>query len=118
MYSFILTIHVIVCILLVFLVLIQKGKGAEVGAVFGSGDAVFGPTGPASMIGKITTGLVVMFFLTSLTLTYLSSHNRQSSIMEEVQTQKTEETGKIKKETGLNATNPIVNKDTTNSTQK
>jgi preprotein translocase subunit SecG len=120
MYGFILTIHIIVCVLLVLLVLIQQGKGAEVGAVFGSGEAVFGPSGPASMIGKITTALVVMFFLTSLSLTYLSSKKKQNSIMEEVKVQKNinEEGADAKKEATLNVTNPVINEKTTNSTQK
>jgi len=119
MYGIILTIHIIVCIFLVFLVLVQQGKGAEVGAVFGSGDAVFGPSGPASMIGKITTVLVVMFFLTSLSLTYLSSKNKQGSIMEEVKVKpNVQETSEVKKESTLNVTNPVINKEITNSTQK
>lgn len=84
MYTIILIFHVIICILLVLTVLIQQGKGAEIGAVFGSSEAIFGSSGPVSLIGKVTTGLAIVFMVTSLSLTYLSAHRGTDSIMEGV----------------------------------
>ena len=83
MTTLILTAHVIACILLVLIVLLQTGKGADMGATFGgaSGQALFGGTGPASLLSKITTGVAIIFMLTSLTLAYMSSHKSQVSVM-------------------------------------
>ena len=67
--SFLLTIHIIVCILLVIAVLLQIGKGASTGAVFGGGvQTVFGPTGASSFLEKVIVVLFVIFVITSLSL--------------------------------------------------
>lgn len=68
-------IHVIIAIVLIGLVLIQQGKGAEMGAAFGSGasNTVFGSQGTGSFLFKLTGGLALTFFATSLTLSYLVS---------------------------------------------
>ena len=84
MFAFILTIHIIVCILMVLIVLLQQGKGAEVGAVFGSSEAIFGATGPTTFLGKMTAVLAVIFMVTSIGLTYLSAHRTAGSVMESV----------------------------------
>ena len=74
-------IHVTVCIVLVLVVLLQAGKGANMGAVFGgSSQTVFGSSGPGSFLGKMTTAVAVIFMLTSFFLTYAAS-NRPSSLM-------------------------------------
>lgn len=78
------TLHIIACIILVLSVLLQQGKGAEVGAVFGSSEAVFGSSGPASLLSKITTAVAVVFMVTSLSLTYLAAHDDGGSVMKEV----------------------------------
>src|SRR5687767_13810409 len=79
METFILVIHVVVAIALVELVLIQHGKGADVGAAFGGGasGSVFGATGSANFLSRATAMLAVVFFLTSLGLTYLSSRKTE-----------------------------------------
>lgn len=82
MFAFILTVHIIVCIIMVLIVLLQQGKGAEVGAVFGSSEAIFGTTGPTTFLGKMTAVLAVIFMLTSIGLTYLSAHRTAGSVME------------------------------------
>jgi preprotein translocase subunit SecG len=71
--SFILLLHILVCVGIVALVLLQQGKGADVGAAFGSGSSntIFGSRGPASFLFKLTAFLVLIFFITSVTLTYL-----------------------------------------------
>ena len=84
MFTFIVIIHAIVCIFLVLTVLLQQGKGAEMGAVFGSSEAVFGSSGPSSFLSKLTTALAVAFMLTSLGLTYMSSRRGAESVMQNI----------------------------------
>ena len=84
MYTVVVTIHIIVCVILVLTVLLQQGKGAEVGAVFGSSEAMFGSAGPASALNKVTTVVAIVFMITSLALTYLAAHKKGDSVMEDV----------------------------------
>jgi preprotein translocase subunit SecG len=67
-------IHVVVCIALILVVLLQAGKGADMGAAFGGGSSqtLFGSTGASSFLSKVTTGAAIIFMLTSLTLAYVS----------------------------------------------
>ncbi len=69
-------IHILVCIALIMIVLLQTGKGADMGAAFGGGSSqtLFGSTGASTFLGKATTGAAILFMVTSLTLAYLSSH--------------------------------------------
>jgi preprotein translocase subunit SecG len=71
----VLMIHFIVAFLVIVLVLLQQGKGASMGAAFGGGASatLFGSRGPASFLMKLTSFLVIVFFVTSLTLAYLAS---------------------------------------------
>jgi len=73
LHNVILIIHVILSISLVGLVLIQQGKGADMGAAFGSGasNTVFGSQGSASFITRVTGIVAALFFVTSLTLAFL-----------------------------------------------
>ena len=73
-------IHVVATVSLVVLVLLQQGKGADLGAAFGSGasNTVFGSVGSASFLTKLTAGLALVFFVTSLTLAYLANQGMQS----------------------------------------
>jgi preprotein translocase subunit SecG len=66
-------LHVIVCIFLVAVVLLQRGKGAQVGAVFGGGGGatMFGGRGAGNFLTKLTTGAAAIYMATSLTLSYL-----------------------------------------------
>jgi preprotein translocase subunit SecG len=78
-------IHSLVCVTLILIVLLQKGKGADMGAAFGgSSQAVFGSTGAMSFLTKVTTIVAIVFMLTSLGLTILSGKARMSSIMQDV----------------------------------
>jgi preprotein translocase subunit SecG len=85
MTTLIVVLHIIACVLLILIVLLQTGKGADMGAAFGGGSSqtLFGSAGPATLLGKITTGVAIVFMLTSLTLAYTSSHKSQSSVMPE-----------------------------------
>ncbi len=75
-------VHVIVCLFLVGIVLLQHGKGADIGATFGgSSQSLFGTEGPLPLLNKITTAVAVIFMLTSVTLAYMSSQTSKSSVM-------------------------------------
>jgi preprotein translocase subunit SecG len=77
------TVHVIVSAILVSMVLLQKGKGADIGAAFGgASQTVFGPRGAQSFLAKLTTGAAILFMFTSLGLAISSS--KKSSVMEGV----------------------------------
>jgi len=66
-------IHVIVSIGLILVVLLQTGKGAEVGAVFGgSSSTIFGSSGAGNFLTRLTTGMAIVFMMTSLTLGYFA----------------------------------------------
>jgi preprotein translocase subunit SecG len=69
-------IHIMVCIALIMIVLLQTGKGADMGAAFGGGSSqtLFGSTGASTFLSKATTGAAIIFMVTSLGLAYLSSH--------------------------------------------
>ena len=77
------TLHVTVSLALIVIVLLQSGKGAEMGASFGSGgsQSVFGAGGGNTFMSKLTTSAAIVFMLTSLTLAYLGGKTGSSSIM-------------------------------------
>ena len=72
MIIFITALHVLTCLALVAIVLLQHGKGADLGAAFGGGasQTVFGSRGAGNFLTKLTTGAAVVFMVTSLTLSY------------------------------------------------
>jgi preprotein translocase subunit SecG len=76
-------IHVIVCVALILIVLLQTGKGADMGAAFGGGSSqtLFGSTGASTFLSKATTVAAVVFMITSLALAYISSNRTSKSIM-------------------------------------
>ncbi len=76
-------IHVIVCIALILIVLLQKGKGADMGAAFGGGGSqtLFGSSGAGTFLTKATTTVAIVFMVTSVSIAYISSHRQGKSIM-------------------------------------
>ncbi|HEU4340615.1 MAG TPA: preprotein translocase subunit SecG [Candidatus Binatia bacterium] len=77
-------IHIIVSIGLILVVLLQQGKGAEIGAVFGgSSSTVFGSSGAGNFLTKLTTGMAVVFMITSLTLGYFAGQRPSASIFDQ-----------------------------------
>jgi len=78
-------LHVVVCVALIMIVLLQTGKGADMGAAFGGGSSqtLFGSTGASTFLSKATTAAAIIFMLTSLALAYISSHRIGDSIMTE-----------------------------------
>jgi preprotein translocase subunit SecG len=83
-FQIILTIHVLIAIGLVAIILLQQGKGADAGAAFGSGSAgsVFGAGGAGSFLYKLTRGLALGFFATSLLLAYIASSDSKPEATE------------------------------------
>ncbi len=76
-------LHVTVCLALIVIVLLQMGKGAEVGASFGAGGSqtILGASGGASFMGKVTAAAAVIFMLTSLSLAYFYGSPASQTIM-------------------------------------
>lgn len=88
MQSFLLIVHVLVAVAVIGLILLQQGRGADAGAAFGSGasGSVFGSRGPTTFLTRMTTVLISVFFLTSLSLAWLSGQSvDRRSVVEKVQ---------------------------------
>ena len=83
MYTLIVVLHIVVSVALILIILLQTGKGADIGAVFGGGSSqtLFGSSGPTSFLSKLTAAAAVIFMLTSLFLAYFSGSRPASSIM-------------------------------------
>jgi preprotein translocase subunit SecG len=86
-FSLLLTVHILVALVIIGLVLMQHGKGADMGAAFGSGasGSLFGATGSANFLSRATGILAAVFFLTSLSLAYVGSSKPKTtgSVMQE-----------------------------------
>ncbi len=78
-------LHILVCIFLIAVVLLQRGKGAEMGAVFGGGasSTVFGSRGAGNFLSRLTTGSAIVFMLTSLGLAYSYSQSSSERLFED-----------------------------------
>lgn len=81
LFSLILVLHILVAIAVIGLVLVQHGKGADMGAAFGSGSSgsLFGATGSANFLSRTTAVLAAVFFVTSLSLAYIESNKPKAS---------------------------------------
>jgi preprotein translocase subunit SecG len=84
MYIALTIVHVFACLAIIGIVLLQSGKGADIGSAFGGAgsQAVFGSMGTPTLLGKITTGIAIVFALTSFTLAILGGE-RASSVVRE-----------------------------------
>ncbi len=91
--------HVILAVILIVLVLLQHGKGADMGAAFGSGSAgsLFGASGSANFLSRATSMVAALFFATSMGLTYLSANQTRDTGMTSIMDQ-IEETGRVSAE--------------------
>lgn len=80
-------VQILVALSLIAIILVQHGKGADMGASFGGGSSqtLFGARGSATFLSRVTAILATVFFLTSLTLAYLSSHQGQPRSIAEIQ---------------------------------
>ncbi|RJQ17509.1 MAG: preprotein translocase subunit SecG [Nitrospiraceae bacterium] len=103
MFTFLVILHLIVCLFLIFVILIQSSKGAEMGAAFGgSSQTLFGSRGAATVLSKITTVAAIAFMLTSLTLAIIST--KRGSVMSSVPA------GKAAEKPVTDATGPLQEK--------
>lgn len=85
METLLIIIHVLVCLFLICIVLLQHGKGADIGASFGgSSQSLFGSEGPLPLLNKITTGVAVIFMVTSVALAYISANSSTGSVMSDM----------------------------------
>jgi len=74
-------LHIVVCLILIVVVLLQAGRGASIGAAFGgSSQTIFGAAGAGTFLSKMTTVIAILFMLTTLGLSYFSQE-RTSSIV-------------------------------------
>ena len=82
MQTALIVLHLVICITLIMIVLLQTGKGSEIGAVFGSSSqTLFGSTGGSTFFGKLTAGVAIVFMITSLVLASRSSRVPKESVM-------------------------------------
>ena len=80
MHTLVIIIHIVACFLMIGAILLQSGKGAEIGAAFGgSSQTVFGSRGPANFLSKFTVVVAVVFMVTSLSLAILAKQRTFSS---------------------------------------
>ena len=84
MSTFLLALHVIACLVLILVVLLQRGKGSDMGAALGGGgsNTVFGSRGAGNFLTKLTAGCAVVFMCTSLSLAYLGSRDAAESLFD------------------------------------
>lgn len=93
MHTLVIIIHVIACFLMIGAILLQSGKGAEIGAAFGgSSQTVFGSRGPANFLSKFTVVVAAVFMLTSLSLAILAKERTFSSTVIDLKKKESSET--------------------------
>ena len=85
MITFLTVLHIVVCVFMIAVILLQRGRGAEIGAVFGGGasSTVFGSRGAGNFLTKLTTGSAILFMVTSLSLSYLASKRGGEQLFDE-----------------------------------
>lgn len=81
MQTLLIILHVLVALSIIALVLVQQGKGSDVGAAFGSGasNTMFGSSGSTSFLMKVTAVLAALFFVTSVALNYVGAHSKRKA---------------------------------------
>ena len=85
MQTALIALHLVICIALIMIVLLQTGKGSEIGAVFGSSSqTLFGSTGGSTFFGKLTAAVAIVFMITSLILASRSTRVTGDSVMKGV----------------------------------
>ncbi len=85
MNGLLITFHVIFCFFIIFVVLLQVGRGAELGAAFGSVGQAQNQRGQASVMSKVTAVVAILFMLSSFLLTYNTSLMQKSSVLDQVE---------------------------------
>lgn len=88
MTTLLIIVHILVSIFLIAIVLLQHGKGADIGATFGgSSQSLFGSEGPVPLLNKITTLSAIVFMGTSISLAYISANKSTGSVMSDLSKQ-------------------------------
>ncbi len=106
---FVTIIHIIMCLILVAIVLLQTGKGADMGAAFGgASQTLFGGAGPANFLNRVTTIAAIVFMFTSLSLAILSSRSGSSSKVLEASPVRTTQPGVVDTVTPAAETSPTA----------
>ncbi len=84
MSTFLIALHVIACLVLILVVLLQRGKGSDMGAALGGGgsNTVFGSRGAGNFLTKLTSACAVIFMITSLSLAYLGSQDSDERVFD------------------------------------
>jgi len=87
MHTLITVFHISVAFFLILVVLLQAGKGANMGAAFGAGSSqtMFGSSGAGNFLTKLTTGAAIVFMITSFSLATISNEKDQNSVVKEVE---------------------------------
>jgi preprotein translocase subunit SecG len=118
MFTFVLVVHVLICLLLVVVVLMQSGRGGGLTEAFSAAESVFGPKTNVILV-KTTTVLALIFLVTSLSLAYLSAQKDKSLLMSETAKERTVDPNKIFDEASKNAQKIEINAtgETINATQ-
>jgi preprotein translocase subunit SecG len=85
MTTFLYTLHFMVCFVLITVVLLQRGKGSDLGAALGGGggNTIFGARGAGNFLTKLTTGSAIIFMMTSLSLAYFTTEESDVRLFEE-----------------------------------
>jgi preprotein translocase subunit SecG len=85
MYATLIILHVLLALAMIGVILIQSGKGADIGAAFGGGSSqtVFGARGPTTFLHRLTTAIAVLFMLTSIVLTIYATRQGPASVISE-----------------------------------
>ncbi len=117
MYTLAVSIHLIVCFLMIASILLQAGKGAEIGASFGgSSQTVFGSRGPGTFLSKVTVGTAIVFMMSSLSLALLSKQANTSSTVIDLHPQTHHESSATTTESSTSVTPSAETAPTTTST--
>lgn len=107
-YPFIVALHIILCVLLVLIIILQPGKGGDIGSAFGGGGAgsAFGPRGPTNVLQQATTAVAVLFMFTSISLAWFSSRDvlaggSRDDLLEQLAAEQVEADGEATEREGL-----------------
>ena len=83
METLLITVHYIICFVLIMMILLQAGKGADIGAVFGgASQTMFGSRGPATFLNKLTVGVAMGFLVTSIWLAHIAKTRTGSTVID------------------------------------
>ena len=83
METLLITAHYIICFVLIMMILLQAGKGADIGAVFGgASQTMFGSRGPATFLNKLTIAVAMGFLVTSIALAHVAKTRSDSSVLD------------------------------------